>query len=123
MRFLVLLTAIAVPALASTGASAGEPAATAQSVAHFRTIKPALTETDNGLLIEGGYCRQARYAARPQSVRIVKVDSTGAAADGQTVRVLGATGNRSQGCGYYAARANWALAEGDKIEIQPNTGQ
>ena len=119
MRSLILLAAIAAPALAF----AGETKVTAQSVDHFRTIKPAVTETDNGLFVEGGYCRQARYAARPQNVRIVKIDSAGVEAASQTVRVLGATGNRSQGCGYYAARANWALSEGEAIEIQPNTGQ
>jgi hypothetical protein len=115
MRFIVLLTAIAAPVLAS----AGEMTVTAQPVDHFRTIKPVAVETDNGLLIEGGYCRQSRFAARPQNVRIVKMDASGTGTDSETVRVHGAVGNRSQGCGYYAARAQWALSQGDKIEIQP----
>lgn len=119
MRFIVLLTAIAAPVLAS----AGEMSVTAQPVDHFRTIKPVAVETDNGLLIEGGYCRQARFAARPQNVRIVKVDAAGSETASETARILGATGNRSQGCGYYAARAQWALSQGDKIEIQPNLKQ
>lgn len=119
MRVLVMLVAIAAPALAF----AGETNITAQPVDHFRTIKPAVVETDKGLLIEGGYCRQARFAARPQNVRIVKMDAAGTETASETARILGATGNRSQGCGYYAARAQWALSQGDKIEIQPNVKQ
>lgn len=119
MRSLVVLAAFAIPAVAL----AGETNITAQPVEHFRTIKPAAVETDKGLLIEGGYCRQARFAARPQNVRIVKMDASGAETASETVRMLGAMGNRSQGCGYYAARAQWALSQGDKVEIQPNVKQ
>ena len=119
MRFSLMLLAIAAPALAF----AGETTITAQPVDHFRTIKPVAVDTDNGLLIEGGYCRQARFAARPQNVRIGKMDSAGTETASETARVLGPTGNRSPGRGYYAARAQWALSQGDKIEIQPNVKQ
>jgi hypothetical protein len=119
MRAVVMLAAIAAPALAL----AGEPTINAQPVDHFRTIKPAAAEIDNSLLIEGGYCRKARFAARPQNVRIVKIDAAGAETASETARVLGATGNRSQGCGYYAARAEWALSQGDRIDIRPYLNQ
>lgn len=120
MRIIALLAVIgaAIPNLAA----ASDFKVTVQPVAHFRALAPAATLTDSGLFVEGGYCREARYAARPQSVRIVKIDSAGTETASETVRILGATGNRSRSCGYYSARPSWTLSDGDRIEIRPNAG-
>jgi|GEM_PF-2172754 len=120
MRTLILLAAVA--AMAPQIAASGDVSMSARQIENFRAIQPHGGVKQNGLLVEGGYCRDTRYAVRPQIVRVVKIDAAGLETASETVRILGATGNRSQGCGFYVARPDWSLSSGDKIEIRPNAG-
>jgi len=117
MRNIVFISIIA--AAAPQLAAAGDVQATALPLDHFRTIAPQIVVKQDNLLIEGGYCRNARYAARPQTVRIVKIDAAGRETASETARVRGATGNRSQGCGFYSAQPAWSLSAGETIRILP----
>ena len=87
MRNIVFISIIA--AAAPQLAAAGDVQATALPLDHFRTIAPQIVVKQDNLLIEGGYCRNARYAARPQTVRIVKIDAAGRETASETARVRG----------------------------------
>ena len=117
MRNVVIIALIA--AAAPQLAAAGDVRATAIPVDHFRAITPRIVVKRDELFVEGGYCRNARYAARPEIVRIVKIDAAGREIASETARVRGATGNRSQGCGFYSALTGWSLAAGETIKVTP----